>query len=113
MARIKQSDINPMTVEEFRSLGLLQELNRQFLHPLGLALSIRIDKETGKEYLDSIWDYRNDPEGVLYDVSVIDAEFTARAKIVEKIQRKKAKKRLKLLGYVIQPAKKPEEKEDA
>jgi len=29
-----------MEVSEFRRLGLLQELNRQFLHPLGLALEV-------------------------------------------------------------------------
>lgn len=32
--------IKEMRVTEFRELGFLQEANRQFFHPLGLALSI-------------------------------------------------------------------------
>jgi hypothetical protein len=35
--------VKKMPVAEFRRLGLLQELNRQFLHPLGLALEVVVD----------------------------------------------------------------------
>ena len=33
---------NKIDVKEFREKGYLQELNRRFLHPLGLALEIII-----------------------------------------------------------------------
>lgn len=56
-----------MSVKEFRELGLLQELNRQFLHPLGLALEVSIDDETGEEKFGRIWDDRKDPEGFLFN----------------------------------------------
>jgi len=55
-----------MSVSEFRKLGYLQELNRQFLHPLGLALEVVIEGG-GSERFGGVWDYREDPEGVLYD----------------------------------------------
>lgn len=57
-----------LTVKEFREKGYLQELNRQFLHPLGLSLAIMIDEETGKETFGNIWDCREDPEGIIFDL---------------------------------------------
>lgn len=42
--------INKMNIKEFREKGYLQEVNRQFLHPLGLALEIEINDE-GEEQL--------------------------------------------------------------
>jgi len=61
-------NINVMDAKEFREKGYLQELNRRFLHPLGLALEISIE-EDGTESLGRIWDYRGDPEGISYDIA--------------------------------------------
>jgi hypothetical protein len=55
-----------ISVAEFREAGFLQELNRCFLHPHGLALSVEIDEETGEESFGPIWDSRMDPEGLLF-----------------------------------------------
>ena len=57
--------IRYMPVKEFRREGYLQELNRQFLHPLGLALEVIVEDD-GSETLGGIWDYRSDPEGIRY-----------------------------------------------
>ena len=54
-----------MDVKEFRENGYLQELNRTFLHPLGLAIEVKIN-EDGTEELGRIWDYRKDKEGLHY-----------------------------------------------
>lgn len=35
--------IKKIDIKEFRESGYLQELNRTFLHPLGLALEVEID----------------------------------------------------------------------
>ena len=59
--------IKKIDIKEFREKGYLQELNRQFLHPLGLALEVQIN-EDGYESLGGIWDYREDPEGIIYDL---------------------------------------------
>jgi hypothetical protein len=58
-----------MDIKEFRTKGYLQEINRRFLHPLGLALEITIDDNTDKEYLSGIWDYRDDPDGLIFDLA--------------------------------------------
>ena len=52
-------------IKEFREKGFLHEANRQFFHPLGLALAINLD-ENGDETLGGIWDYRYDPEGMFF-----------------------------------------------
>ena len=87
-----------MDIKEFREKGFLQEVNRQFLHPLGLALSVDIDDE-GKETLSSIWDYRDDPEGVAFGPGMIDLEKAAE---VEELRLSKDLARAKLFGKVIQ-----------
>lgn len=55
-------------IKEFRERGYLQEINRRFLHPLGLALEVEI-KENGDEVISGINDYRDDEEGVYYAIN--------------------------------------------
>lgn len=63
---MKADEIKRMDIKEFRELGFLQEANRQFFHPLGLALETVVDEETGEERLGGVWDYRDDPEGIFF-----------------------------------------------
>lgn len=58
--KIKYADIN-----ELRELGVIQEINRQFLHPLGLAIEVEI-ADDGSAKLGRIWDSRDDPEGIIF-----------------------------------------------
>lgn len=74
---LTSTEIKYIDIAEFRKVGFLQEVNRRFLHPLGLALEVVID-EDGTERLSGIWDYRNDPEGIEYDSSVLDWEKAKR-----------------------------------
>lgn len=66
-------------IKEFRALGFLQEANRQFFHPLGLALEVVVE-EDGSERLGGVWDYRDDPEGILYSDDQLSAEKARRVK---------------------------------
>jgi hypothetical protein len=52
-------------LKEFRDFGYLQELNRRFLHPLGLAL-VMAQKEDGTLSILGIQDGRDDPEGIVF-----------------------------------------------
>lgn len=63
--------IKRIDIKEFREMGFLQEVNRQFLHPLGLALEVDVDAE-GNEQLGGVWDYRDDPEGIVFVDGVLD-----------------------------------------
>lgn len=89
-----------MDAEEFVDEGYLQELNRQFLHPLGLALEVGID-EYGW-HLRGIWDYRDDPEGINYFDGILDID---KADNVQREFDRHAAARLRGLGYIIQPVK--------
>lgn len=94
MEKIKRIDI-----KEFREKGFLQEANRLFFHPLGLALEVIVDDKTKDEKLGGIWDYRDDPEGMAFDVNMIDQK-----KIDHVIDLKDSKRdvRNKLFGGFIQ-----------
>ena len=85
-------------VKEFRELGYLQELNRRFLHPLGLALSVEIDDD-GNEKLGDIWDSREDPDGIHFG-------FQMRPECAEMVDRELESRkdaRLARFGAVVQP----------
>lgn len=66
------SEIKRIDIADFREQGFLQEANRQFFHPLGLAVEIVVEKD-GTERLGGVWDYRDDPEGILYGEGDVDA----------------------------------------
>lgn len=89
-----------MTVKEFRELGLIQEINRRFLHPLGLALEVIIDQDTGEERIERIWDDRDDPEGLVYGPGMIDAE---KARLIYDEEASRMYIRVQMLGFDIQP----------
>jgi hypothetical protein len=93
------SDPKKMTVKEFRELGYLQELNRKFLHPLGLAIEVYISSD-GQERFGEPWDYRDEPEGLTFAKGMIDPEKVAR--IWNEQEMKKAS-RERRLGFEIQP----------
>ena len=59
-------DIKQLDWNEFVNEGFLQEANRQFFHPLGLALEVEIDDDGNAVGISRIWDYRDDAEGMLF-----------------------------------------------
>ena len=91
-------DIKRIDIKEFREFGFLQEINRQWLHPLGLALEVVINDD-GTEELGGIWDYREDDDGMRYSPGDIDIE---KIKRVTEFQEKKFSERKRVLGYIIQ-----------
>ena len=94
------TEIKYMPIKEFRSFGLLQELNRQFLHPRGLALEVVVDSDTGEEKFGRVWDYRDDPEGIIFGEREISPGKAANSDhlllLHQEVRREK-------FGWVIQP----------
>lgn len=91
--------INYMDLQEFIDEGYLHEVNRLVLHPLGLAIEVAIN-EDGTKRLGGIWDYRDDPEGMVFGDDLLSPE---KAINVAKQMFAKKKERNDRLGYVIQP----------
>lgn len=74
----------------FINIGILQELNRTFLNPLGLRLNLNKEAEIKLEKTE-------DPEGVI--LHTVD---TFRLKIFNDYRNKKHKERLEKVGFIIQ-----------
>ena len=93
-------------IEEFIDAGLLQEVNRQFFHPRGLALTVgaETDDDTGEVIgpwkLVGVQDYRDDPEGFIFDEETLSEEKAA--KVAADLAEREEPRR-KALGYLIQP----------
>ena len=97
------SDIKKMDIAEFRRLGYLQELNRRFLHPLGLALEVVV-ADDGTERLGGVWDYRDDPEGILYgDEPALVGERVSKARTITALIVARRPARVERTGCWIQP----------
>lgn len=94
-------EVKKMTVKEFREDGYLQELNRRFLHPLGLALEVTVNEDGTERFSNTVWDCREDPEGIIYGPDLLDPE---KAKHVFDEQVRRAPVRQNRLGFVVQPA---------
>ena len=92
----------------FRSVSqsrYLPELNRQFLHPLGLALEIVVDDE-GNETIGGVWDCREYLEGIHYNLEDdVERRTKFRKKIanVEAEMEKRECARREKLGFFIEP----------
>ncbi len=88
-----------MDIAEFVDLGYLQEANRQFFHPLGLALAVEVD-EDGTGYITGVWDEREDLEGIWFD----PPPEAAKEAFVRGERHRRDGHRVRALGSVIQPS---------
>lgn len=77
--------------------GYLQEVNRGFFHPLGLALAVNEKGEL------SVLDMRDDSEGFIFDD---DQNLEPKAARLAEIREARRPAREKALGYWQQPEKK-------
>jgi hypothetical protein len=98
---MSQDEDKKMTPQEFREQGYLQEVNRRFLHPLGLSLQV-IKDEDGTERFGALGDRRNSPEGLLFAEGMINPEWAER---IHREGEKKYDMRYKKYGWYTQPYK--------
>lgn len=66
-----------ISLKEFRDLGYLQELNRLFLHPLGMAMAVNVDKHDpdGEVKFAGIIDNRETVGGMVYGKEMIASKI--------------------------------------
>lgn len=98
MSEVKRID-NPWKF--LRETGLMFEINRTILHPLGMALELSVDDE-GDEYLSGIWDYRDDPEGLAYAEEAFLSGLSKYMEFMHDFGEHKLSERMENMGYVIQ-----------
>lgn len=93
-------------ISEFWAKGYIQEINRRFLNPLGMALEVTEDKD-GVARLGGIQDYRDDPEGVIF--GNLDAEEAIKALLINEEWDSRKAARMGALGWMIEPLQNPAE----
>lgn len=100
------------TSKDFLDSGLLFEINRTLLHPLGLALGVQVDDETDEAYAIDIR-RSDDVEGIIFSEEQMHEGlvklnmFRAKGENLERyLQRRKA------LGYIVQPFEPGKSKDD-
>jgi hypothetical protein len=94
----EKQEINYLDLNVFRNDGFLQEANRKFFHPLGLAISVIVEDDSGNVTgVGPVWDYRDDPEGMFYGPDMINPE---RVNKVEELRKSKTDARKNAEGVV-------------
>ena len=91
--------VKRIDIQEFVDFGYLHELNRGFLHPLGLALEVT-DHDDGSVTLSGVQDYRDDPEGMIFAEEILDP---AKAQRVAEERERRRPARESQMGYWQQP----------
>lgn len=101
-------DVTRMDITKFRELGYLQEANRRYFHPLGLALEVKVD-EDGTETLGGIQDFRDDPEGLIFTDNPDDAAaMSERAARIDREWKDRQSTRQHAFGWMVQPLPRPD-----
>lgn len=87
-------------IKQFVDQGWLQEVNRLFFHPAGLALTVKRNPE-GEYILGEILDCRHDPAKLL--ISGSSSEMIKKGIMVSQSVQSSATARVETLGFDIQP----------
>ena len=96
------SELKYLDLKEFREIGFLQEVNRLFFHPRGLALEVTVVEETGEVRLSGIRDYRDDPEGCVF-ANIPMEQALGRAMNVAREYARHRQPRRDQFGWIVQP----------
>jgi hypothetical protein len=89
-----------LDLTEFRDSGLLQEVNRQWFHPRGLALYVWGERDGPIASIAGIRDFRDDPEGVYMALDQADVERGEQ--VAAELEARRAEREARL-GWMIQP----------
>lgn len=95
--------VKKMDLIEFMEEGYLQEVNRQFLHPLGLALSLDVNADTGEAIELSVFDARDEDDyGIVFADLTSEEDRRKWKRIVDEAD-SRDQDRIKKFGFILQP----------
>lgn len=100
-------EIKYMDIKELVEKGYLQEANRQFFHPLGLALAVSYDEQSKSYTLAGVIDKRDSE--IYYDLENSNLQrimvFNQKKEYIEEQKQIHAEHREKKLGFSLEPVK--------
>jgi hypothetical protein len=97
------STVKRMTARTFLRMGILLEVNRQFLHPLGFALATVPAKDGDGDELVII-DGREDRAGIAFTGDVLaHPELVERARLFIRFKNARHRARIETRGFIAQP----------
>lgn len=119
---MSEQEINRIDPKFLSESGLLFKINRDILHPFGLALEIyfgyqsaelaltsvddqgekHVHKESFNSPLGKLWDYRDHPEGMFYDLGTLLHGEAKLQKFMEEFGNEKIIERKHTIGFVRQ-----------
>lgn len=82
--------------------GLLFDINRNILHPLGLALEVTTEEDGKPGFISGIWDYREDEEGMRFSPEAFKDGLDKYERFMSEEGKAKIAKRQEVLGYIVQ-----------
>lgn len=90
-----------MNLDEFAASGLLQEINRRLLHPMGLALYVTKDDSGKVVSIGGVIDSREDPAGMVFPE--LGGDHLLRYQNVQRELDRRMAIRQSQLGFSLQP----------
>jgi len=101
-AQVRGNDWHEMSLKEFVEGGYLQEANRLFFHPLGIAIAVKVnDDDPNFEQANMLVFQSDDPDGIVF--AEISPAHIERAKRISDLTVFAGRRRLKQLGFGVQP----------
>lgn len=91
---------NAEAADFLQRTGLLFEINRVVLHPLGLALAVWENDDGAIAGFAGLSDHRDDPDGMIYPESIMVSGLERLTQFGADAIRAERERRL---GYVVQP----------
>jgi hypothetical protein len=83
--------------------GLIFEINRKVLHPLGLAMFVEVDDDDNRLVkMGGLYDAEEDPEGWIFDPETFEEGRSKYHKFLDEFGQAKLDQRQEKLGYIIQ-----------
>jgi hypothetical protein len=102
---------NDEAAELLLNTGLLYEINRTILHPLGMALAVSADDAGEITGFAGLTDCCNDPEGMVFTPSAAGPEKYR--SFMAKTGKARLAARKQKLGFVVQPHPFPDFRDDS
>jgi hypothetical protein len=93
--------------------GLLFKINKEVMHPLGLALAVVVDTINNDRFVKiEIWDCRDDPDGMLFGSDLYKMGFAKLEKYMNDHGYSALDSRAERLGFVVQTEPEPRKVKD-